>query len=999
MPLQLPASLQEEARTRQSAVVEAIQALPKVAPAAHRHLQSGQFEQITAALVFSDFVTKTCIGTPGLLIDLLQSGDLQRTYSGEGFTRRANALWQTHCRQPLPPDPATVDGNTPLPDTIAAQTVGTALRRFRQREMVRIALRDLCHWADLDEIMADLSQLADTCITIALNQLYWNQCALWGPPLKPDGSVQQMVVLGLGKLGANELNFSSDVDLLFAYGRDGDTRGGTRRTQTNEAFFTCLARDLIKTISAPTADGFVFRVDARLRPYGEAGALVLPFDRLEAYYEEQGREWERYALIKARTVAGDQVAGAALLERLRPFVYRRYLDYGAFDSLRDMKARIMAEVRSKGLEDNIKLGSGGIREIEFFGQMFQLIRGGVDPALQARPIRTILKQLVNKRYIPASVRETLDAAYVFLRTVENRLQQWADRQTHSLPTDPPARLRLAMCMGFDTWDSFFTHITRHREQVHHHFGNLLASDKSQDSDTDRKEAFLELKNLWQGLVKPADALAALARLGYTDSPQALGLVQALREDNALKSLSDTGRNRLDRLVPLILQTSGHAEKPEAALSRLFDLIKSIRQRSSYLALLLENPSALAHLVRLSGDSPWISNFLCRHPVLLDELLDPRTLYRPPRQDELVTELNQRLEAADADDLEYQMEILRVFKQINVLRVAASDITHVLPLMRVSDHLSDLAEIILEKVVSICWRNLVQRYGTPSCHLKNSTCERGFAVIGYGKLGGLELGYGSDLDLVFLHCAQPGNTSLKSRAIDNAHFYGRLGQRVLHMLTTPTSAGVLYEADMRLRPSGASGMLVSHLDGFRDYQYNDAWIWEHQALIRARAVSGDPALQEQFARIRHDVLTLKRDGEKLREEVSTMRERLREQAADTPKDIFDVKQGLGGIVDIEFLVQYLILRYAHEHPEMVRWTDNVRLLQSLNEAGIIDNGTAFGLRRAYLIYRAMVHRLNLRQQPAQVEDGRFAAARGFVTDRWNHYLKASRKPIDISRPDR
>ena len=985
MPFSLPASLQEEARTRQSAVVEAIQADANVAPTAHRYLQSDQFEQITAALVFSDFATKTCIGTPKLLIDLLESGDLNRTYASDDFVRRADALWQAHCRHPLPPDPATVDGGSPLPDTIAMQTVGTALRCFRQRAMVRIALRDLCRWADLDEIMADLSQLADTCITIALNQLYWNQCAVWGPPLKADGGLQQMVVLGLGKLGANELNFSSDVDLLFSYGRDGHTRGGTRGTQTNEAFFTRLARDLIQTISAPTADGFVFRVDARLRPYGEAGALALPFDRLEAYYEEQGREWERYALIKARAVAGDLEAGMALLERLRPFVYRRYLDYGAFDSLRDMKARIMAEVRTKKLEDNIKLGSGGIREIEFFGQMFQLIRGGVDPALQARPIRTILKQLVSKRYIPAQVREDLDEAYVFLRMVENRLQQWADRQTHSLPTDLPARLRLAVCMGFDTWESFSGHLTRFREQVHHHFGNLLASDKSQASDSHRKEALQDLKNLWQGLVKPNEALATLARLGYTDSQKALDLVQALWEDNALKSLGDTGRNRLDRLIPLILQISGRAEKPEAALARLFDLIKSIRQRSSYLALLLENPSALAHLVRLSGDSPWISNFLCRHPVLLDELLDPRTLYRPPRRDELETELNQRLEAADADDLEYQMEILRVFKQINVLRVAASDITHVLPLMRVSDHLSDLAEIILEKVISICWRNLVQRHGTPTCHLENRACERGFAVIGYGKLGGLELGYGSDLDLVFLHCAQPGNTSMESRAIDNAHFYGRLGQRVLHMLTTPTSAGILYEADMRLRPSGASGMLVSHLDGFRDYQHNDAWIWEHQALIRARAVSGDPVLQKQFARIRHDVLTLKRDAGQLREEVSNMRARLREQAAGTPKEIFDIKQGLGGIVDIEFLVQYLVLRHAHKHPDMVRWTDNVRLLQALNESGILDNGTAFGLRRAYLIYRAMVHRLNLRQQPARVDDDRFDTARGFVIDTWKRYL--------------
>ena len=932
-------------------------------------------EALRTGFAFSRYVSRICAQYPDVAVDLMASGDLITAYGKRDLSDR--------CRRLVFPD-ADVPAGEAGPPPLSRETFQRQLRRFRHREMLRIAVRDLHGMADVDTTMADVSRLADGCLQTALDFESAALNELWGAPMDSDGRPQQMVVIGLGKLGASELNFSSDVDLLFSYPVNGQTRGGNRGTTGNEAFFERLGRNLIQTIGGHTADGFVFRVDMRLRPYGDSGPLVMTFDRLETYYEEQGREWERYALIKARPVAGDKVSGEHLLERLKPFVFRRYLDYGAFDSLRDMKGRIAAEVRQKGMQDNIKLGPGGIREIEFFGQMFQLIRGGVDADLQIRPIRQVLGLLARKGYISEAVQRELDEGYLFLRIVENRLQQWRDQQTHKLPADAEQRMILAQSLGFDGWPDFEERLQILRRKVHHHFDNLLAADKKEQNGSDGQQLQM-FAGIWQGVVDAERGRQTLTQLGFTEARKTWDEIESLKNDRILKTLSATGRSRLDRLIPLILQTAGDADEPESVLTRLFELVRSICKRTSYLALLLENPTILIHLARLAGESVWIADFLSHHPVLLDELLDPRSLYRPPRRSELAEELERRLTAADEDDLEYQMEILRVFKQVNVLRVAASDITHVLPLMKVSDHLTDIAEIILGRVVAICWRNLAKKHGFPACQLGDAPCDQGFAVVGYGKLGGLELGYGSDLDLVFLHAARPGETDGGPRPVDNTLFFGRLGQRVLHMLSTHTSAGVLYPADMRLRPSGDSGMLVSHVDGFRDYQHNDAWTWEHQALIRARTVTGDQALQKRFEAIRLEILTMKRHPDTLREDVSSMRFRLREQAKPADPSVFDIKQGTGGMVDIEFIVQYLVLRHAWRYPKIVRWTDNVRLLQSLHETGIIDNTTAFGLRRAYLIYRAMVHRLNLRQQPSQVEDERFDRARKFVNRIWNRML--------------
>ena len=947
----LPEILAADAETKRARLQQALGEAGRCLPS-----EADFPDQLLRVLAFSDFVAESLIADPSLLIDLWSSGELHKAAApGETAARLA----------------AVLEGS------LEAEDLAVRLRRFRRREMVRIAWRDLLGRADLAEVTADLSDLAGACLEQALFRLFRRQCAEQGTPVSFDGAPACLVVLGLGKLGARELNFSSDVDLIFAFSAAGETRG-TDRPVSNEEFFTRLCRKLIHVIGQPTPEGFVFRVDLRLRPFGDNGPVVLSFDAMEHYYQEQGRDWERYAWIKARVVAGDRTAGEELLRRMHPFVYRRYLDFGAFESLRAMKRMIAQEVARKGMRQDIKLGPGGIREVEFFGQIFQLIRGGVSPALQKRPIRDVLESLSSAGTIPETVRCELDEAYVFLRTVEHRLQEAADQQTHELPAAPKGLARLAASLGFEDATQLRVVLDRHREIVHGHFQLLLETPDSDRLDRDLEN---ELGAIWQQRIGSSEAAGILQKIGYEPAADALQVLNGLREDPETRALSETGRQRLDRLMPLMLIGTGRARQPLTALRRVADLIRSIERRTSYLALLLEYPGALEHLVKLTDASPWIASFLAQHPVLLDELLDPRTLYRPPDRASITAELERRLHQAPTDDLEAQIEELCIFKQINVLRVAAADVSGRLPLMRVSDYLSDIAEVAINAVVDLSWRHLVERHGTPVSRLNGGPCERGFAVIAYGKLGGLELGYGSDLDLVFLHAGEDGQTISGPQPIDNAQFFNRLGQRVIHILTAHTRAGRVYDIDTRLRASGISGILVQHVEAFRDYLIREAWTWEHQALIKARPVSGDRLLTARFAAIRGEVLSRKRPHDRLRAEVLEMRERMRREHAQPQPDLFDLKQDPGGIVDIEFLVQYLTLRHAHRVPELAVWTDNVRLIQALIASTVLDEYSAHVLKHAYLIYRAAAHQLSLQEKPARVPVEKFERLQERIRQIW------------------
>lgn len=930
------------------------------------------FDRVCAA---SDFVTEQICRDPRMLLDLADSGELERSFStGELRGQIADAL-----------STATTDDE-----------LGRNLRRQRMRHQVRIIWRDLTRQADLIETCRDLSDMADACIDLACHWLHERLCQQFGTPTgRRTGLPQQMVILGMGKLGAVELNLSSDIDLIFGYPEGGETVG-VKRPLDNQEFFIRLGQRLIKALDPVTVDGFVFRVDMRLRPYGSSGALVLSFNALEQYYQDQGRDWERYAMIKARVVGGDQKAGAELLEMLRPFVYRRYLDFSAIEALRTMKQLIQQEVKRKGMAENIKLGAGGIREVEFIAQAFQLIHGGRDLSLQQRPLFKVLKTLEGQGYLPSAVTEELREGYEFLRYTEHAIQAIADRQTQMLPDNEQDQARIALMMGFSDWASFHERLMYWRGRVSWHFRQVIAdpdSDPDEEQEDD-SEVIVggEWLPLWEESQDEEAASRQLSQAGFVNAETAIKHLANLRSSPHLRSMQRLSRERLDAFIPRLLAQAVEHDKPDLVLERVLPLVEAVARRSAYLVLLTENPDALRRLLTLCAASPWIAEQIARFPLLLDELLNEGRLFNPPLAPELAAELRERLIRIPEDDLEQQMEALRHFKLAHSLRVAASEITGSLPLMKVSDYLTWLAEAILEQVLALAWRHSVARHGTPS-RPDGTLCDPGFVIVGYGKVGGIELGHGSDLDLVFIHDGDPQTETDGARPIDSAQFFTRLGQRIIHLLTTQTNSGQLYDVDMRLRPSGASGLLVSSLGAFARYQDKEAWTWEHQALVRARVLTGSPDVGREVEKVRADVLGRERDLDKLRAEVSEMRAKMRDNlgsrltAAGRGANAFessmpfDLKQDAGGIVDIEFMVQYAALAWSREHPGLLQYTDNIRILEGLEEAGLLPDADASLLREAYKAYRSAAHRQALQKQAGVVSGDQFHCERREVMRIW------------------
>ncbi len=800
----------------------------------------------------SDFVTQACIQDPAILQGLMANGDLLADYASGEYQRKLGRVL------------SRVDDETEL---------GEQLRVFRRQQMLRIAWRDLAGWAPLDEVLHDLSDLADASISGSLD--YLGRQALDRLKIPAKKFTPALVVLGMGKLGARELNFSSDVDLIFAY-PDGETVWKKRR-QTPEEFYLQLGQQLIRLLDEQTEHGFVFRVDMRLRPYGDSGPLVANFDALADYYQLHGREWERYAMIKARAVAGPAAPARELMKMLRPFVYRRYLDFGAFDSLRSLKEQIVREVERKGLQDNIKLGPGGIREIEFIAQAFQLVRGGRQVILQQRGVLDILDALAVLDYLPVYASMQLAEAYGFLRRTENRLQAWDDQQVHTLPQDEPGKVRLAFAMGFPDWEDFRAALDRHRQLVQEHFEQVFAAPATRVDDAHGKHT-PGLAEVWRDQLGDEESLAALSAAGFDEANKVVRWLQTFREGPVTRYLGEQGRQRLDELMPLVLNAAAAEAQSLNVLKCMGDLLEAVAGRTTYLTLLVENPMALSQLSQLCAASSWVASLLSQHPILLDELLDPRALYDPLDKAGLQGVLEVQLAGLPPDDLEQQMDQLREFRQASVLHVAAADIVTGLAVEKVGDHLTFVAEAVLEKVVQLAWNHLLERYGLPAYMLHGKLREAQFGIVAYGKFGGLELGYGSDLDIVFLHDSS-GNEQHTAgpQVIDNGEFFTRLSQRIIHILNTYTSAGILYEVDMRLRPNGASGLLVSSLDAFAEYQRRSAWTWENQALVRARVVTGGGEIVRQFERVRSGVVARPRDAGKLRKEVMEMRQRMRDRA--------------------------------------------------------------------------------------------------------------------------
>lgn len=910
------------------------------------------------ALFFSEYIASNLIREPSLLTDLIAGGDLYNAYEADTYSKKLK----------------TALGKMADPSQTKAVLLQTKLV-----ETIRIAWRDLADLAPLEEILEDLSRLADAIVQAAVDYVYTEVCAVYGQPLDQNGNIQDLIVLGMGKLGARELNFSSDIDLIFVYPEEGYTNGD--RSVSNGEFFTKVCRNFTKFFSAGSHQTNFYRVDTRLRPFGDGGPIVMNCLAFEEYYQAQGREWERYAMIKARPIAGDIDAGHRILKSLNSFIYRRYFDYGSFDSFRDMKQRISLQVKDKKLEHNIKLGAGGIREIEFFGQLFQLIRGGVEPDLQERRILKVLKLLVIHRCIDKKAQSELTNAYHFLRRVENRLQAYADLQTHDIPKKPQARMILALSMGYPSWQAFETDLKKETGRVHYHFNQLLVTEEDEDKD----EVIEDLKEMWVNITDPQFKVSASEIGGFKDPEKVLDVLRSLKRHPNTQRLTANGRTKLNRLVPLLVKKISEQPYPDDILVKLVDLVITIERRTCYLSLLVENESALETLVLLAQKSPWIINFLSGHPALLDELMQPETLYSPPGKADLEKEMARRMAGLNTDDFEILLEELCIFRQINMLRVAAADISGNYPLMKVSDHLTYIAETVLQQVLTICWNLVTDKYGIPSGIKGNGIDQCGFAIVAFGKVGGFEMGYKSDIDIVFLHKGGDGMTAGPGRQVDSTTFYSNLGQRIIHALTMHTPAGTLYGADMRLRPGGASGMIVSHIDGYEDYMENEAWTWEHQALIRARPVAGDKDVCAAFEQTRKQILTRKRDPKTLQKDVGEMREKMREQRLKANPENLNLKQAKGGIVDIEFLVQNLILTHAHDYTDIVVWTDNIRLLESLDNQGLISPEESETLQKSYVRMRQAIHHLNLEETKLSLDEDRFNTCMAAVSDLYDKYL--------------
>ncbi|MDD3528669.1 MAG: bifunctional [glutamate--ammonia ligase]-adenylyl-L-tyrosine phosphorylase/[glutamate--ammonia-ligase] adenylyltransferase, partial [Gallionellaceae bacterium] len=778
-------------------------------------------------------------------------------------------------------------------------TLKRRLRDLRQRVMAVLIVRDLNRLADLAEVTRTCTELAEVAFETADDWHHRDLADVHGEPLDGQGQPQRLIVVGMGKLGGRELNVSSDVDPIFVYPEDGETTGPRRITSHD--FFVRLGRRLVSTIGETTYDGFVFRVDMRLRPYGDEGPLASSFAMLENYFYTQAREWERYAWIKARPLTGTR--HTELEELRRPFVFRKYLDFGAFAAMRELHAQIRREVARKDRHDDVKLGPGGIREIEFIAQVFQLIRGGKTPSLQARPTRAILTQLAALDLLPENVATDLEAAYVFLREVEHRLQYRDDRQTQQLPHEPGERRQLAASMAHADWEGFEAHLNAIRRRVAGQFEQVFGAPQEDQS----AHPLAGLCSL------PAElARERLEALGYGDPAAMFDRLMALHAGARYAALPAVNKTALDGLLPPLIEVAARQPNPDDTLARILTLLEAVSRRAPYLLLLQEYPQTLTQVARIANASPWAAQYLTGQPHLLDELLDPRALMSAPdwalRRDELRDHL-----AAFAGDIERQMDELRHFKQSETFRLLAQDLAGMWTLEHLSDQLAALADLILGQTLELVWADL------PKKHRERPA----FAVIAYGKLGGKELGYASDLDIVFLY--------------DDAHpdaqdVYARLGKRMNTWLTTLTAAGVLYETDLRLRPDGASGLLVSSIEAFDDYQHHHAWTWEHQALTRARYSCGDAAVGARFEAIREAILRLPRDPDALRADVLAMRRKMHDGHPNSSA-LFDLKHDPGGLVDVEFAVQYLVLANSARHPELTANRGNIALLGIAGALGL------------------------------------------------------------------
>ncbi len=880
------------------------------------------------------------------------------------------------------------------------------LRELRQQEMVRIAWRDLNVLADTKTIIRELTDFAEAIVSAMVQEFERQQAEIFGMPRDVKGKEQALLVFAMGKMGGGELNFSSDIDLIFIFPEDGETSG--QRKISHYEFYLAIIRKLVKVLDEVTANGFVYRVDTRLRPFGESGPMAMSFAGIEQYYQSQGRDWERYAMIKAKLITGRSHHKKYLQSMLTPFVYRRYLDFSMFESIREMKAMINTQMKRKRMSNNIKLGTGGIREIEFIGQTLQLIRAGREPELRERSIINVLALLAEKNYLQKQEVAQLIAAYWFLRKLENRLQIQNDKQTHTLPDEKLAQQRLCLAMQVQSWDVLLKQLTQHQNNVDVVFQNLIAGD----NETQNINASVSPFFLFWANTEADDDINDIAQqyfeaLGYSETDAIIKSLIQLRDSAQLKHLTADTARLLAQLMDSLLEKIVDYPKQAILFDRVCRVIKALAGRKVYISLLSEYSAIQLQMLTLCSASEWFTERLTKYPILLDSLFSTAEAFR--RQYDIEQLLALELKRIERDrenndaDLELQMDRMRQFKRKTVFSIAMLDVFYEEAVETVSDHLTDLANVLLSKILKISWQAMVEKYGEPGCVIDGVNVQPAISIIAYGKMGGNELGYGSDLDIIFLHNSAGKKQQTKGeKSIDNQVFFVRVAQRVIHFLNTRTYSGILYEADTRLRPDGQSGLLVSSIAAFENYQKKKAWTWEHQALIRARFVTdncqedndqednykGNTLIEPEFDRIRSTVLRQKRDTDELLQEVVKMREKMREHLTNKSAS-FDIKQDAGGLVDIEFMTQAGVLIHAEKSADCIKHTATLGLINALKKVDWYTTGEAKKIAEAYRYFRKLKNWQNL---ACEADESDVPMYRENVLAVWDRLMPKASEPV-------
>ncbi|MGP1571055.1 MAG: bifunctional [glutamate--ammonia ligase]-adenylyl-L-tyrosine phosphorylase/[glutamate--ammonia-ligase] adenylyltransferase [Moraxella sp.] len=930
------------------------------------NLFSATPEKLEKLALASPFAKSIFDKDPAAACDFLSEFSLSRPLNQSDFD---STLWQGQ----------NLTNHENLFDNSEAD-IAKYLRQKRTYFMLKWIWQDALEMICLEQLTFELSAFANSCIKFCKDYTYHTLCKRYGEPvIKKNGKTlnDEFAVVAMGKLGAMELNLSSDIDLIFLHLADGETNG--KKIIDNQKFMINLGRGMIRLLSEVSEFGFVFRVDMRLRPWGDGSPLVMTLPALQKYFSQHGRTWERFAWLKARLVnwVGDEFYETFSQIR-KTFVYRYYVDYTAFSALREMKTLIMNQQAQRQDLDNIKLGMGGIRDIEFIVQAFALIYGGHHASIgQNRACLDFLYQLHHFGYFNDEEYQNLSKAYRFLRRLEHAIQARHDEQSQRLPKDDAERLAIANTLGFSNIDDFYQILNHHRKNVSIPFERMI--NKRQTLDKNEIDLEKDLQTLdeliGQEIAKP---------------------LTTFLQSKLVLSLDNEPKSRLKNAYPLLIHAlvsyaQKDGEKAGVTVPRLLELLEAICRRSVYLVMIAENPKATLGLIPILSASPWIAKELVLYPMLLDDFLQKRYLHLPDKQ-ELTDILRQSLLRIEAFDDESYLGAVRVFKKTQVLSVATADILGLRHIMKVSDSLTFIAEVVLQSALFRAFDELTQKYGFPKLLDGKATNHEnmGFAIIGYGKLGGIEMSYASDLDVVFLHNIDEKADTTGEKSVSGMKFASRMVQKIINYLTTQTRDGRAYELDMRLRPSGNAGVMVVSLHAFETYQKQKAWSWEHQALVRARGVAGDKVVLTEFNRIRQEVLVQARQIQQVQMDVLSMRQKMQSHlGTDEKNHQFHLKQDMGGLVDIEFLAQFMVLAYAYQYPNLAIWSDNVRIFEEVAKTGLWQEKCCQDLTNAYLTLRQKTHELALLDKKIIVEDDQWQQLRSFVKEIWQKVIVGKR----------